>query len=188
MLPVADQEKVDELRHGLRVEDRRPAGAHQGRRLISIHRTHRYAPEIEHLQHRRIAQLVLQGEAEQIELPEGRAALQGGEQHTMTTQQIAHVEPRGEDPLGGDPVAFVEDVVQDLEADVAHPQLVDVREAQADAQLRVHLDGGVDLAADVPSGFLDAFDESLEPLPLGMHVDPLTAVDFATRHARVWPG
>src|SRR5262249_58521576 len=71
------------------------------------------------------------------------------------------VGPRRERPLTGPPGVRVHQAVKDLEPVVAHPELVGVRERQAQlpANLPVVLDDAIQLAADVLGGRPDAWQD-----------------------------
>ncbi len=133
----------------------------------------RNAAQIEHRQHGRVAELELQREADHVESPERRAALDGEERLLFRTQSRFHVGPRHEEALAGDVGALVERVVEEAEADVAHPDFIGVGEGErpGDARLRKILVHGVQLAAGVARRLLRREDQAVEDgKPHGRHV------------------
>ncbi len=83
---------------------------------------------------------------------------QAEEREAGEAQRRLHIGPGGKDALGQHVRLSVEDVVQDRQAEVGHPQVIHVGEDQGGMQRRrlPVLDDLVELAAGVASGFLDA--------------------------------
>ena len=158
---LADEERVDERRQRLRVRRGRTARQHQRRVLAPVGGTNRQTAQVQHRQHVRVGQLVLKREADHVEVGDRRGGLQRDQRQAAGAQLGLAVEPGGEDPLARDPVRLVEDAVEDLRAEVRHPDLVRVRERQADAGAhgrRVLADLLV-LTPDVAGGLFDAVQE-----------------------------
>jgi hypothetical protein len=176
LLAVADEHEVDEVRERLDVENHRAADDHQRIVLAAARRALRDAREVEHLEHVGERHLVLQREADHVELAERRAALQRRERAAGLAERVGHVRPGAEDPLGRGVVAGVEQRVEDAVAEMGHPDLVDVREAEGERHrdVAVVLDHLVPLAADVAQGFRDRAQELLvarlvPPVPTVRH-------------------
>ena len=143
LFPVPDHETVDERRQGLRVHRAETARDHD--RIVLA--------EVDHREHVGVRELVLEREADQIELPGRRARLERVERQPLRAHQALHVAPRREAKLG-DPVgAPVDDVVEDLEPEVGHPDLVEVGETkqEANAGLGGILPRRVEKASRVPT-------------------------------------
>jgi len=168
LLPLADDEGIEEGGHGERVERTGPAGDHDRVAIAPVLRPPGHPPEVEHRQDVRVGQLVLQGEADEVKGPERRAGFERPERQPMLPQPRLHVRPGGVDALGADVRAGVQDGVEDLQAQVGHAHLVGVRKGQGDAQAAggAVLVRGVGLAAGVAARLFDEGQEGLEQMPI----------------------
>ncbi len=163
VLSLADHEGVDEGRHGQGVEGAGAAGDDEGMVLPARGGAEGDAAQVQHGEDVRVGQLVLEGEADEVEVAERRARLQRGERQAAADELGLEVRPGGVAPLRDDAGLRVEDAVEDLNAEVGHADLVDVRKGQRDAQAagRAVLDDGVDFAAQVAAGLFDPGEEGL---------------------------
>ena len=162
LLAVADDEGVDEGGQRLGVGGRGAAGDHQRIGLAAIGRAERHAAEVEHAEDVGIGQLELQGEAHHVEVAERARALQRHQRQRAGAELRLQVDPGRITALGQGPRIVVEQLVEDLEAEVAHPDVVDVGESQADRGLDGGpvLDDGAHLAPGVAGGLLHAIEET----------------------------
>ena len=89
---------------------------------------------------------------------ERRARLERHERESRGAELGLHVDPRRVAALGERARVVVQDLVEDLEPEVAHPDVVDVGEREADAGRTtvLVLARHVPLAAEVPNGLFDA--------------------------------
>ena len=109
------------------------------------------------VKHIRVADLVLERKAQDVELAERRERLEAVERQAMLLEQRAlEVGQRRERPLAG-PAGRVHQAVEHLEPVMAHPQGVGVGKRQADGSSHgpVVLGDAVELAADVLAGRSD---------------------------------
>ncbi len=106
--------------------------------------------QVEHRQHVGVADLVLEREAQHVELVQRRERLQAVERQPVLAQAGLEVGQRREDALAG-PAVSVHQAVQDLKPVVAHAQGVGVGKSQADRPPHgpMVLGDAVQLAADV---------------------------------------
>src|SRR5688572_16422780 len=91
--------------------------------------TKRYPPQIEHREHVRIAQLVLQREANDIELAQRRIALKRQQRNSMLSQPRFHIGPGRVDSFGCPALMLVQQTVEYLQPEMAHPDLIGVGKA-----------------------------------------------------------
>ena len=92
----------------------------------------RDAAELEHGEQVRVGELVLQAEADDVEVARAARWLSSETSgRPRRAQQRLHVEPRRVDALGGDVGAAVQDVVEDLQPEVRLRDLVDLGKARA---------------------------------------------------------
>jgi hypothetical protein len=166
LLGLADERRVDERRDRLGVRRRRAADQHQRRVLGALGRAQRDAPEIEQREHVGERQLVLQRDADHVELAQRALGLERHQRQPARAQLGLHVGPRRERALARDPGIAIEQRIDDLGPQVRHPDVVDIRKREADAGLEaldavpgVLLDHGLVLAAEVPHRLGDAIDE-----------------------------
>jgi hypothetical protein len=135
LFPVADHERVDELGHGFGAERLGTAGDHQRMALVAIHRAQRHAGELEHHQHVRVLELVLEREAEHVELARGRVRIDGEERDAEPPHLRLGVGPGCERQLARGVRPAVHDVVEDADPQVREPDLVGVRERDQHAHV-----------------------------------------------------
>ena len=88
--------------------------------------------QIEHRQHVAVAQIVLQREAEHVELVKRREGFEAVKRQVVLAEQLLHVGQRREGPLAGPIVAAVHQVVQHLKPVMAHADRVGVGKGEAE--------------------------------------------------------
>ena len=143
LLAVADHDRVEEDGQRLRVRRRRAARDHERIVLAAIRRAERDAAEVHHREDVAVRELVLEREADDGEVAQRPGRLDGDEREAARRELRLHVDPRRIAALRERARVVVEDFVEDLEAEVAHPDVVDIRESEADGGL----DGGPVLCA-----------------------------------------
>ncbi len=156
LLAVAHREAVEEVGHRLGVEGARSAAHHQRIVLAALGRQQRDAGQVQHGQHAGVGQLELERHPEHVEGADRRARLEREEREPALPEHPLHVRPGQEDPLAGDVGPIVEEVVEEAEAQVGHPDLVRVgeRQGEADPDLVEVLHHRAELGADVAGGLL----------------------------------
>ena len=107
------------------------------RAILAVQRD---AAEVEHGQDVGVADLVLQAEADQVEVAQRREGFQAVERQAGAAQLGLEIEPRREGPFAGPLRIVVHDRVQDLQAVMAHAERVGVGKGQA--ELAAHLRDG----------------------------------------------
>ena len=126
LLAVADHERVDEVGHRLGVERAVPAGdtsGCSGRRCSARTGT---PGEVEAVQQVRVDELGREVEGEHVEVAGGAVGVDREERHARRPHLGLEVDPGRVGALGDGVVAFVEDLVEDLEPLVGQPDLVGV--------------------------------------------------------------
>ena len=161
---VADEEDVEEIRERLGVRDAGPAADDDGVGVAALRREDRDPREVEHVRDVRVVQLALEGEADDVEVRDGSERLDGKERDLLAPEDRLEVHPGRIRPLAGPAGPPVHDLVQDLRARVAHPDLVGIRKGETDrhrhrAEVLAH---DVPLQAEVAPGALDGEEEGLE--------------------------
>jgi len=161
LLALSEREGIDEGCEGLRLERARSARDHDRLVVGTVRRPDGDPGEVQHVEHVRVAGLVLQRDAEHVEVCDRAVALQRAQGLAALAQELLHVHPRREDALREGIVAAVDDVVEDHESQIGHPQVVDVGVGQRDAErvLFPVLGHRVELAACVARGARDAAQE-----------------------------
>ena len=97
------------------------------------------ARQVEQVQHVGVGQLIAEGDADQVELRDRVAALQGVEGQTGLAHLVGHVAPGGEHALAPDSGDLVHHAVEDADAQVGHADLIGVREAEGIAAVHLGL-------------------------------------------------
>ena len=161
LLGLSDEERVEERRDRLGVRGAGPAAEDQRMSRAAVGCVERHAPEIEEGEDVRVGELVLQGDADDVELPERPGRLERAQRHAVLAQLRLHVHPRGERPFAGYARVSVEEVVEDLRAEVGHAHLVGVGEGEHDPRIdrRGVLDDGAVLTAQIARRPGDLVDE-----------------------------
>ena len=125
-LAVADHERVDEVGHGLGVERAVPTGDDERVLGAAVLGPHRDAGEVEALEHVRVHELGGEAEGEHVEVAGVVVGVDREERHARRPHLGVHVDPGRVGALGDRVVAFVEDLVEDLEPLVGQPDLVGI--------------------------------------------------------------
>src|SRR5579875_3250139 len=169
LLAVAEQHAVEKRRQRLGVERARPPRDHQRVARPPRRRAQRHPPELEHGEQVRVGELVLEAEADHVEVREREPALERDERQSPRAQERLEVGPGRVDALGGHVRAAIQDLVEDLEAEVGLGDLVDLRERERKPQRRALevLADGTPLVAEVAPGLLDQRQEALVLRPVG---------------------
>ena len=157
LLPVADQEGIEEGSDGRRVQRADPAAEDQGILLPPLGGGQRNPGQVEHGEQVRVGQFVAEGKPQEVELGGGTPRFQGGQRESPPPEMFLHVPPGREDPLAERPRAVVQDLMQEEDPEVGHPDLVHVGKPEEDADPRI-LPGDAgrpDLAPAVAGGFPD---------------------------------
>ena len=108
------------------------------------------APQVEHRQNVRVADLVLERKSQDVEPAERREGLEAVERQSVLSQRGLEIGKRRERPLAG-PVSRIHQAIQHLEPVMAHPEGVRVGKCQANRSSRgpMVLDDTVELAPHV---------------------------------------
>ncbi len=149
LLAVADHGAVDKIRQGLGVHGTGSAHDHQGVVFPPLLPAQRHPPQGEHVQDIAVGELVLEGEADDVEFSEGPFGLEGNQRRPICTEQVLHVGPGSVDPLCRQPVKAVENMVENGETDVAHPHFIDIGKGQGEGE--VDLGGILSDTAELPA-------------------------------------
>jgi hypothetical protein len=122
----------------------------------------RDAPEVEHQQHVGVRELELQREPDDVEVAQRPRGLERHQRKAALAELFLHVAPRGIGALGQGRAVAVQDPIEDLEPEVAHPDVVQVRKRQRDprSHARPVLALRAVLSAEVAHGLLDLVDEA----------------------------
>ena len=166
-LAVADHERVDEIGHRLGIERAVPTG-HDDRVLgATVLGPNRDAGQIEALEHVRVHELGGEPERHQVEAAGVVVGVDREEWHRGAPHLGRHVQPGRVGAFGERIVAFVEDLVQDLEPLVGQADLVGVGiDEEPGGEIGPMLrPEAPPLHPDVPSGLLDLGQEGFHPWP-----------------------
>ena len=167
VLPLAQDKQIHKGGQRLWIEGAGASRHHDGGQLHPLLTAQGQAGQIQHVEHVGVGHLVAQGEADEIKVGDGVAALQAVEGDALPAHLRLHVQPGGKHPLAPHPLHLVHHTVEDAHAQVGHTDLIGVGEAQGVAH--IHLTAGlhhpVVLPACVPGGLLhpreDVFQSSI---------------------------
>ena len=133
LFAVADDDRVEKRGNGLGMRGRGASGDDERIVLAAGVRAKGNAAQIEHGEDVRVGELELEREAHHVELGELPSALERHERQPARAELGLHVDPRRVTALGQRARIVVQDFVEDLEAEVAHPDVVDVWKREANA-------------------------------------------------------
>jgi hypothetical protein len=126
-----DDKSIDESAQGFRVERTGAPGDHQRMLPASFRGPERYVTQVQHGENIGEGQFVGQGETENIKAAQGGLGFQCGKGRIPFPQEGLEVHCWQEDPLGGNSRGPVQTVVEKTQAEVGHPDLVQVGECHA---------------------------------------------------------
>ena len=151
LFALADDEEVEEVGHWLDVVDAWTAADDEWHVFTAVLRIERDAGEVEHVEHVRVDHLILQREADEVKGGDLRLRLEREERHLALAHLLLHVCPGRVDALRRDVLPAVEHFVKDGEAEVAHANLVDIRQGQRPGAVDrcMVLDDGIPFAARI---------------------------------------
>ena len=164
LFPVSEHEEVEEVRDGLRVAGTGPAAHDEVFEVVPVLREQRDTAQFQHVEARGEGHLVLEGEPDEVELRKRGARLEREQGQADASHLLLHVEPGREDPLAVGVLPLVDEVIEDLDAEVGHADLIGVGETERKAHVdhcRVLLDT-VQLTTDIAAGFLHEGQDLLE--------------------------
>ena len=111
----------------------------------------RYAAQVQDLQNIRVAQLILQSYSEKIKLPDRILGLEREQRDLLLPHDLIQIDPRRIDPLTPCVGSIVKHLIQDLNSEMGHPYLIDIRKAhnKTDVRLRRILADGINFISKV---------------------------------------
>ena len=155
-LALADDHKIEKVRHRLAVAANAAAGKHERREAGALGAAQRNAGQIEHFENGRIRHLVAERKADRVKLAERVAAFERVEGETLFAHLPVHIKPGSEHALAPYAGKVVEHLIENAHAGVRHADLIRVREAERHAEINftfIFLNFAV-LTAGVPGGLL----------------------------------
>ena len=138
-LPLTDERQINEVRHRLGVVHGGASGNDQRPQFRPVLRPQGQSGQVQHVQHGGVSHLVAHGEGHDVELTHRVPGLQGKKRDSVFPQLLLHVGPGSKRPLAPYAGHVVEHPVQDTEAQIAHADLVGVREAEGEAEIHLAL-------------------------------------------------
>ena len=183
-LALADVEEVEEVGDGLGVVGAGAAADDQRTVLASFRGQEGDPGQVQDLEDVAVGQLIPQGDAQEIKTLHGILGLQAEEGDFLLLHDLVEVGPRRKNPLTPGVGAAVQLFVYDLDAEIGHADLIDVREADGEAD--VHgggvLHDGVDFISNVAGGLLHHVEDPVRQHAFS-HLIPLRP---AARGRRAW--
>ncbi len=134
VLRFADERAIHEPRERKRIRGDRSSGDDDRIARGPGTRFDGDAAQIQDRQHVGEGHLVAQREPDEVHLREGRAALQREQREARAAQLPLEVRVRREDPLADDAVERVDAIVEDVDREIRHPDLVQIGIRNRDAE------------------------------------------------------
>ena len=135
LLAVAREGYIKEFSHGFGVADARAARNDYRGQVFSVPRSDRQSRKVEHIEHIGVAQLILHGEADKVEILYCFAALKGIERDAVVAHYLLHIHIRREHTLAPRVVPCVDEGIEYLHPEVGHTYLISVGEAERIADI-----------------------------------------------------
>jgi len=134
------------------------------------------SPQVKHRQDIGIAQFVLKTETHEIEIAESPVALERSERLFRSSEVSFQINPGSIDAIRHHPLAPIQELIEQLQSEVAHPDFINIRKGQSKPHpsLLEALVKGIDLIGQVAAGLLNSCQISFH--------DPRNQVD--TIHAK----
>ena len=117
-LALADDHKIEKVRHRLAVAAYAPACKHERRQLCAVGAAKRNACQIKHFQHSCIRHLIAERKADRVKRGERIAAFKRIEGEPFLAHLPVHIEPRGEYALAPHARDVVEHPIENAHAGV----------------------------------------------------------------------
>ena len=154
-LSLPDIEEVKKASDRLRVVGAGPAPDHDRVAVGPVRRMKRDPGQVQHLQDVGIAELKLERKAQEIKDPHRILGFQGKQRDVVVPQQPVHIRPGRKNALTPGVLPPVEQLIQDLDPQVGHADLIHIRKAhgKADRDLPVLVDR-VHFISQIPRGLL----------------------------------
>ena len=115
-LTFANIKNIKEISQGLRVIGAGAAADHDGVFLRTLGSKQRNAREVQHLKDIGVAHLILDREAEEVELLHGILGFQGKQGNVLLPHDFIQIGPGRIDAFTPDVLPLIEHIVQDLDA------------------------------------------------------------------------
>ena len=161
-LPLAHHAKIEIIGNGLGVIGAGAARHNDGEGFIAVLGKQRDTCKLQHIQHVRVAKLVLNGKAENIEFLQGVSAFMCPKRNIFLSHARFHIHPRRIRTLSPRILAGIQYVVKDTDAKIRHTDLVGIGEAEGEANVNgvLVLDDLSPFTARITGGFFNFFQDS----------------------------
>ena len=127
---LADGEKVDEIRQGLRVEGTNATGKNHVFQTVTIFGMQGDTSQIQHIENIGIGHLIADGEGDHVKIRHRVLAFQSPQGQMVFAHLLLHIPPRGKHPLAPHPVHSVHHTVENPHSHIGHADLIGIREAE----------------------------------------------------------
>ena len=156
-LAVAYVEKIKEIRQRFRIVGTWPSADDDRKFIAAVLRVIRDLRKIQYLQDIGIAELILQRESEEIESFDRFLRLERKERNLLLLHDRMQIRPGRVGALTPDIRSSVQLIIDDLDPEMGHSDLIDIRKAHAEAHgsLFRSFDDGINFISDIAGRLLD---------------------------------
>ena len=154
-LSISQHAEVQEICQRFTVEHAAASGTYKGIIQCPVLGQERDTAQIQHVEDVGVGHFIKKGEAQQVEFLQGPGIFQAGEHQAPFPHLLFHIHPGSKGPFRCHAGQLVEDFIEDLVAQVAHPDFVGVWKGQAEGHFRFtfRLDDAAELHAGVAGRF-----------------------------------
>ena len=156
-LPFSDIEQIKKLRQGLRIVSAGTTADHNGICFRPVAGMEGNSRQVQNLENIGITHFILKGDSQKIKILDRILAFQSKQRDFFLSHHPVQIHPRRKDPLTVNVLSPVEHIIQNLQPQMRHADLIHVREAhrKTDIHLLRVLHHRIDLAADIPGRFVN---------------------------------
>ena len=151
-LALSDIEEIEKFCQRLRICGAGPASDHDRVLPGTFCGAQRDAAQVQNLKNIRVAHFVLERNSQKVKFPHRVLGFQREQRDVLFSHELIQIYPGRIDALAPDILPLIEHVIEDLDTQMGHADLIHVREthAETDIHLLRVLDDCVDLISEIP--------------------------------------
>jgi hypothetical protein len=125
-LAIPDDDGIEEISHGFRIEDRRTPCNNERESLIPVLGEKRNTTQVEHIEDVGETKFILEGKTQYIKLMKRSRGFEGRKRTVLLSHDPLHINPRGEGSFAAHPFFSIEDMIKDLNPEMGHPYFINI--------------------------------------------------------------
>src|SRR3989338_4033789 len=126
LFAIPNQEGIEKIGHGFRIEGIIAPTNHQGIFFSSILGVKRKSGQIQEGQDIGIGQFIRKGDAQDVKLAKGNLGFKRDQGEFLLAKKLLKIQPGGKNPFSEHVGVAIEEMIEDLNPDIAHPDLIGI--------------------------------------------------------------